>query len=44
MSFFKQLFKLILISLLAFIFLQCKTTWCSLIERKKLQHFNIKLL
>ena len=41
MSFFKQLFKLILISLLAFIFLQCKTTWCSLIEEK---NFNILIL
>lgn len=41
MSLFKQLFKLIFVSLLAFIFLQCKTTWCSLIEEK---NFNILIL
>ncbi|SCJ61837.1 Non-motile and phage-resistance protein [uncultured Clostridium sp.] len=41
MSLFKQLFKLIFISLLAFIFLEYKTTWCSLTEEKT---FNILIL
>lgn len=41
MSFCKQFFKLVFISLLAFIFLQYKTTLCSLTEEKT---FNILIL